>query len=58
MALAVEEITNVSRHIQEETTRMLWAVSAGICEFGGCTNRLYSHHVTKENINLAQRAHI
>lgn len=58
MALAVEEITNVSRHIQEETTRMLWAVSAGICEFGGCTNRLYSHHVTKENVNLAQRAHI
>ena len=35
MALAVEEITNVSRHIQEETTRMLWAVSAGICDNGG-----------------------
>lgn len=47
-----------SRNIKEETTRMLWAVSAGICEFSGCTNRLYTHHVTKENVNLAKRAHI
>lgn len=58
MTLKAEEVKNVSRYIQEDTTRMLWAVSAGICEFQGCTRRLYSHHVTKESINLAERAHI
>lgn len=51
-------ITNVSRSITEETTRMLWGVSAGMCEFRGCKRFLYSHHVTKENVNQAQRAHI
>lgn len=56
--IEVEEVKIPSRHIQADTTRMLWAVSAGMCECSGCTNRLYTHHVTKENINLAQRAHI
>jgi len=37
---------------------MLWGVSAGICEFKGCSACLFEHHVTKENVNLAQRAHI
>ncbi len=58
MVLKAENVTNISRHIQEDTTRMLWAVSAGICEFRGCVRRLYSHHVTKENINQAERVHI
>lgn len=53
-----KEIANVSRYITEDTTRMLWAVSAGMCEFRGCTNLLYTHSVTKENINQAERAHI
>ncbi len=58
MSLTVERVTNISRHIHEDTTRMLWGISAGMCEFNGCTNRLYSHHVTKESVNLGERAHI
>lgn len=55
--LESREIAN-SRHILEDTTRMLWAVSAGMCEFRGCTKLLYTHSVTKENVNQAERAHI
>jgi len=57
MELEVKEVRK-SRHIQDETTRMLWGVAAGMCEFHGCRNRLYKHHVTGENVNLAERAHI
>lgn len=56
--MTIEKITNVSRYIQADASRMLWAVSAGICEFRGCTNRLFTHHVTNENVNLAEQAHI
>jgi hypothetical protein len=55
--LEINEVKH-TRNINDKTTKMLWAVSAGMCEFRGCKNRLFSHHVTKENINLAQRAHI
>jgi len=37
---------------------MLWGVSAGMCEYRGCSVLLYEHHVTKEKVNLAERAHI
>jgi len=53
-----KEVENKSRHIKPEAERMLWAVSAGICEFKGCCNKLYTHHVTKENINQSEKAHI
>ena len=56
--LEVKKVKNISREIKPATERMLWGVSAGICEFGGCTNKLYSHHVTKEKVNLAEKAHI
>lgn len=52
------EIKNKSRYIQANTERMLWAASAGICEFRGCRNSLITHPVTKENIPLAEKAHI
>lgn len=55
--LEVKEV-KPSREIKPATERMLWGVSAGICEFAGCTNKLYSHHVTKEKVNLAEKAHI
>ena len=50
--LIAYKVTNISREIKPSTERMLWGVSAGVCEFGGCTNKLFSHHVTKENVNL------
>ena len=56
--LEVKEVKNISREIKPTTERMLWGVSAGICEFAGCTNKLYSHHVTKEKVNFAEKAHI
>lgn len=56
--LEVKEVKRISREIKPAIERMLWGVSAGICEFSGCTNKLYSHHVTKEKVNLAEKAHI
>ncbi len=56
--LEVKKVKSVSREIKPATERMLWGVSAGICEFNGCTNKLYSHHITKEKVNLAEKAHI
>ena len=56
--LKVRKIKNVSREIKPATERMLWGVSAGICEFAGCCNLLYSHHITKEKVNLSEKAHI
>lgn len=52
------EIENITRYIQANTERMLWAASAGICEFKGCRNSLLTHHVTKEPVPLADKAHI
>lgn len=56
--LEIKKVNNISREIKPATERMLWGVSAGICEFNGCTNKLYSHHVTKEKVNLSEKAHI
>ncbi|MGI6298135.1 MAG: SAVED domain-containing protein [Saccharofermentanales bacterium] len=58
MEIEAKKVTNISRNIQDNTTRMLWGVSAGMCEFRGCKNRLFTHPVTKENVNLAECAHI
>ncbi len=52
------KVKNISREIKPAIERMLWGVSAGICEFRGCTNKLYCHHVTKEKVNLSEKAHI
>lgn len=56
--LEIKKVKNINREIKPATERMLWGVSAGICEFNGCTNKLYSHHVTKEKVNLSEKAHI
>lgn len=56
--LEIKEVKRVSREIKPATERMLWGVSAGICEFNGCINKLYSHHITKEKVNLSEKAHI
>lgn len=56
--LEINEIKNSSRYIQPQVERMLWGASAGMCEFKGCTNKLFSHHVTKEKVNFSEKAHI
>lgn len=56
--VTVKKVKNISRDIKPATEKMLWAVSAGICEFKGCQNKLFCHHVTKENVNLSEKAHI
>ncbi len=57
-AITVNKVKNINREIKPSTERMLWAVSAGICEFKGCQNKLFCHHVTKEHVNLSEKAHI
>lgn len=57
-SLEIKAVKSITREIKPAAERMLWGVSAGICEFNGCTNKLYSHHVTKEKINLSEKAHI
>ena len=54
----VKKIKKITREIGAETARMLWAVSAGICEFKGCNHRLFEHHVTGEHDNFSEKAHI
>lgn len=47
-----------TRNIKSETTRELWARSAGRCQFEGHNAILYKSEVTQESVNLAQQAHI
>lgn len=51
----VEELT---RALPREIERELWARSAGRCEFDGCNRRLYRSPVTKELVNISEKAHI
>lgn len=37
---------------------MLWGKAAGRCEFRGCNRLLWKSHVTQEQVNIAQKAHI
>lgn len=50
--------TNRGRDISIRTERTLWAASAGRCEFRGCNESLISHHVTNEEGNFVEKAHI
>lgn len=47
-----------SRHIKPHVQQMLWGISAGRCQFSGCNKRLWENGVTKEQVNIAQKAHI
>lgn len=50
--------TNNKRDIPQQVTYSLWGASAGVCEFRGCPEVLYLHHITMEEGNFSQRAHI
>jgi hypothetical protein len=51
-------VKEVTRYITRETERVLWARSAGRCEFSGCNRILYQSPITKEPVNISEKAHI
>ena len=52
-----QEVTN-SRHIKLPVQLMLWGLASGRCQFDGCNKRLWQNSVTKEQVNISQKAHI
>jgi len=51
-------IKEVTRYVTRETERVLWARAAGRCEFSGCNRILYQSPITKESVNISEKAHI
>jgi len=51
-------VKEVTRHIKKEVERILWARSAGRCQFNGCNRILYKSSTTQEKVNIAEKAHI
>lgn len=47
-----------SRSIHRTVEAMLWGRAAGRCEFRGCNKPVSRSSVTRESINMAQKAHI
>jgi len=46
------------RTIGEKRQLLLWVRAGGRCEFDGCNEYLFKHHVTLDAVKLAQIAHI
>lgn len=49
---------DITRHVDAAVQRMLWAQSGGFCQFDACELSLIEHHVTKQQGNFADKAHI
>lgn len=49
---------DVTRHISLPVTAMLWGRAGGRCEFAGCNRPLWMSLVTRNEVNVAQKAHI
>lgn len=47
-----------TRNIPSKTKLVLWVRAGGRCEFDGCNEYLLKHHVTLEEVTLAELAHI
>lgn len=54
----VGQVTEVTRAIKNVTRYLLWGKSGGRCEFHGCNKILWKNHVTQDQGNMAQAAHI
>jgi hypothetical protein len=52
------EVALSKTNISEKIRYLLWAKSAGRCEFNGCNEPLYSDNVTQIEMNFAEVAHI
>jgi hypothetical protein len=51
-------VKDVTRYIPNEIERLLWARAAGRCEFNGCNRILFESPITKESVNISEKAHI
>lgn len=51
-------VNHVTRAIDRKVERLLWAKSAGRCEFDDCNQLLLRSSVTQEPVNVAEMAHI
>jgi hypothetical protein len=49
---------SVSRHIPDKTRLMLAVAAGGRCEFAGCNDFLFEHHLTLRRGVFGQNAHI
>lgn len=52
------ECRDLSRHIPEKTRLMLAVAAGGCCEFAGCNDFLFEHHLTRRRGVFGQNAHI
>ncbi len=48
----------VTRYIKKTVQMELWARSAGRCQFNGYNRILYQSPITKESVNISEKAHI
>jgi hypothetical protein len=55
--LTKQDVTT-NRYIKDSTQNMLWGIAAGKCQFSGCNKKLWQSEITKEQVNIAQKAHI
>ncbi len=58
VASSTRSVVEVTRHVPPPVQNMLWGRAAGRCEFTGCNKPLWKSHVTQEQVNIAQQAHI
>jgi hypothetical protein len=48
----------ITRHVNREVERELWARAAGRCQFDGCNRPVFKSPVTQEKVNISEKAHI
>ncbi len=48
----------LARKVPTKTELLLWVKAGGRCEFNGCNEYLFRHHVTLDTVKLAEIAHI
>lgn len=48
----------IARKVPRNTEILLWVRAGGRCEFNGCNEYLFQHHVTLDTVKLAEIAHI
>lgn len=51
-------VVDVTRNISDRNQLILCIQAGGRCEFDGCNNYLFEHHLTHKRFNFAQMAHV